>query len=159
LWTTVWAPFDGPEVSFDGLLRYDGEAWLHIPYEPADGAALRAGTGRRVAVDPDGIVWVGGIGPGGFSATVWDGESWATYGPADVGPEYDHTTTHFFRDGTVLFNDGQVFFDGTKLRATHLPRGTLAYGPDGNAWMVANADDGMPDGLYVITPEAVAATE
>jgi hypothetical protein len=125
---------DGPEVS--GFSRWLDGSWTTTSFEPT--AARDSGWG--LTFDPDGIPWIGSL----------------------------------------------TWFDGTRLRHVQVPSSdanrklnvrSVAHAPDGSIWIVVENPvppkqlpcpkstdgpvncQGQTDGLYVITPEAVAATE
>jgi hypothetical protein len=182
VWTDIWdLPSDSslPPV-FAGLATYDGDGWTL--FESSDASVARI---ERLAVAPDGNVWVVGVTPevldsGGLIAWAWDGETWAEVG--SLGTDPGGLDVHFAPDGTVWF-DPLTYFDGTMIRHLEVPAsgsstspriGSFSYAPDGAVWTVVvdmrtpeelgcqanpRVCQGVPDGLYVITPEAVAATE
>jgi hypothetical protein len=90
---------------------------------------------------------------------VWDGDDWMTFGPVEAPRRYEppfgsRTDARFLDDGRVWLLDGLLVVDDDGLRTQDLPGVPgVEFGPDGSAWTVA---DGA---LYVITPDAVAATE
>jgi len=168
-----------PDTMFTGLASYDGERWTTVETDdPVPGYV------GDLKVAPDGSVWVAlrVRDDGGLTVLKWDGATWDTYGPVD-----DHRSVggssaiHFAPDGTVWFG-ATLFYDGSDLRQVALPTaltdgelrvGPHALGPDGSVWAVlidmrdpkSLGCEVEPDvckgvaSLYVITPEAVAATE
>ena len=68
---------------------------------------------------------------------------------------------HIFDDGTAWFEDGRYVMDRSGVRRTSIqPPGRMAYSRDGHAWVVSlEKEHGWDIGLYVITPEAMAAVE
>ena len=164
---------------FTGLASYDGERWTTVEVdEPVPGHAL------RMAVAPDGTVWVALRGPEDWTELTvvqWDGASWDTFGPVDDRSWSGSSEIHFAPDGTVWFG-ATTFYDGSDFRRVEIPTsitdgelrvGSHAFGPDGSLWVVlidmrdpeslgceVNPDkcEGVAS-LYVITPEAVAATK
>ena len=97
-----------------------GEEWLTFTED--DG--LASNICRCVAVDHDGVVWVGHgdevAGIGGVSS--WDGETWSTYYSytTDWGLRsnivhdiaIDQYNNRWFATGTILFDGGLTKFDG-----------------------------------------------
>jgi len=160
---------------FTGLASYDGERWTTVEVdEPVPGHAL------RMAVAPDGTVWVALRGPEDWTKLAvvkWDGATWDTFGPVDDRSWQGSSEIHFAPDGTVWFG-ATTFYDGSDFRRVEIPTsitdgelrvGSHAFGPDGSLWVVfidmrdpeslgceVNPDvcEGVSS-LYVITPEAV----
>ena len=133
----------------DGLVAFDGSAWSWVPY--AGDAAMTDTLG--MAVEADGVVWVGfWQGP----ILSWDGDSWTEH-PLEVGRKDRLFPVQSWPNGTVWFGS-DARWDGTTLSLAEpvIPWGSAsppATAPDGSAWTV------IEEQLYVITPEAVAATE
>ena len=118
----------------------------------------------------------------------WDGSFWTSYGPAEgaAPPQgVSRTGLQSLPDGTFWFGTLAVI-EGTSLRQVLVPASagnrkpaaaSVALAADGNYWVAVIDSDrrgpprcpratlkgeqcqGTTDGLYVITPEAVAATE
>jgi hypothetical protein len=132
-------------------------------------------------IGPDGVFWIRGVGRSGLMAVSWDGTQWTWYGPWET--EAGFGPAHFAADGTVWLSP-LTKVDGASLTTVDWPRsptnrrpgvGSVAHAPDGSIWVVVLdqtpraeclrnvRNDGechiATDGLYVITPEAVAATE
>jgi hypothetical protein len=168
-----------PQV-VDGLATFDGDGWTTVPLD--EQIAGFAGFVESVDVAPDGSVWMVLSGfDGSLMAKTWDGTSWTTYGP--VRGTFAPRGIHFRPDGTSWLGMNTLI-DGSSDRQVVLPASptnrephwSVAHAPDGSVWVVAidrhrsgpprcprTAHDhncqGATDGLYVITPEAVAATE
>ena len=136
-------------------------------------------TARDHALGADGILWV----LDGDRLMTWGGEDWVIHsegqfnemsctalgggpstpeGMGKVGSECSvecqeqacYWAMDVAPDGTVWLWGGTVSaFDGAEW--THYPEGdlVLGFGPGGDVWVIGS------DGLYVIRPEAVAATE
>jgi len=173
------------EVPLDHLARYDGERWT--TYSSADGLPRLTHALTQEpewGIHPDGSVWVLAdpeqttvSDPRSLLWTLksFDGSTWTDWSDGvdllDVGP-----------DGVRLFDigpDGTVWmgmpgqdhpeyvhlasFDGANwqqyprlhLHGMASPSSGLDIAPDGSAWVLAEEDQG----LYVITPDAVAASE
>jgi hypothetical protein len=122
----------------------------------------------------------------GLSWTAYDpvetnaGSSWSdVWGGAPLSMGWGPMTgTWFEPDGSIWF-DGLVHFDGEQFTALDAPLAsadestvvsTISVAPDGTIWIVMVGGYGQDcatsitcgssaEGLYVITPEAVAATE
>jgi hypothetical protein len=183
-WASVrsYSPDTGSfPTGFDGLLHYDGATWIHIPAAPSDiPSEWLAGT-QDMAVTPDGTVWIVEQHPQENDypdvwVRSWDGANWAMYGPSDW-PRWSSTSsgsgtgTHVNPDGTIWFLGGNLLFDRASLHPLDVDLGNLDFdlsnqriGPDGtfapggNIWLAATDLEGARQ-LYVITPEAVTATE
>jgi hypothetical protein len=167
------------DAMFTGLASYDGERWATVEMDdPVPGYAV------DLAVAPgDGTVWVMlREDASRMTAVKWDGTTWDTYGPVDAHLQGRTSGgMHFAPDGTAWLG-ATTFYDGSDLRTVELPTtvtdgelrvGKYAFGPDGSVWVVlidmrdpkSLGCEVQPDvcegiaGLYVITPEAVAAAE
>jgi hypothetical protein len=151
---TIWSPVvrssmrDGSVL--DGLVAFDGSAWSWVPY---DGDAAMTDPWSGMAVEADGVVWVAFVrGP----ILSWDGDSWTEH-PLEVGRKDSLFPVRSWPNGTVWFGS-DARWDGTTLSLAEpaIPWGSSsqpATAPDGSAWTV------IDNKLYVISPEAVAATE
>jgi len=151
---TIWSPVvrssmrDGSVL--DGLVAFDGSAWSWVPY---DGDAAMTDPTSGMAVEADGVVWVAFFkGP----ILSWDGDSWTEH-PLEVGRKDSLLPVRSWPNGTVWFGS-DARWDGTTLSLAEpaIPWGSSrkpATAPDGSAWTV------IDNKLYVISPEAVAATE
>ncbi len=169
---------DGTELA-GALLRFDGEGWEAIP-----GPEGWAPDGSDwLAIGPDGTLWVDASGDANRGALArYDDAGWTTFTDAD-GVEPWHDTSGYWgffmpptvaADGSLWLErfegydcDGAAHYDGTTW-TSYLEEyciSDLAIAPDGSVWLGAEApyDDDTdihgPSGLYVITPEAVAAKE
>ena len=150
----LWAPaYNSDGGTFDGLAKYDGQAWSSIPY-PKESALFSPGP---MSVTPDGVVWVASYADGeGLTMVSWDGEQWHSFGPLAV-PRAS-ADAHVQPDGSTTFGV-MASFDGTSLTRLELPdrvienMGPLTFAPDESAWAAGNG------GLYVFTPQALSATE
>ncbi len=161
LWVLVAGTTDG---RVEGALTYDGQTWAFIPFEKE-----AVGSPLDISVAPDGTVWlVSSYGDDelpGLQVARWDGELWTTIGSLDLPRIPDPGSlawgpTHFLSDGTVWFGGAAARFDGTSLERIDtgdpgLFLDDLVFAPSGAAWALGGAEGG----LYVITPEAVAAIE
>jgi len=181
---TFWSiahPLSDTDSVIDGLVAFDGDRWTTVPLDEEIVAYA-----LDLDVAPDGSVWML-LQPrpeAGMIAKVWDGESWTTYGPYADQVLFSGTI-QFLPDGTTWLGSN-ILIDGSSDRQVTLPASptnrkpewSVAHAPDGSIWVVTEdvhrrADDRCPqprdvigdvrcrvtDGLYVITPEAVAATE
>jgi sugar lactone lactonase YvrE len=172
-----------PAVSPDGdvwlvsegrmLLRFDGEGWEAIP--GPEGWAL----GSSLAIGPDGTLWVNDSGDGDVAR--YDDAGWTTFTDADGVEPWVSTSAYWgYMEPPAVAADGSLWLrrsEGHGCGGTAHYEGTtwtsylvgycindIAIAPDGSAWLGASAyDDDIdiagPSSLYVITPEAVAATE
>jgi hypothetical protein len=149
---TIWFPvvrYPG----LDGLVAFDGSAWSWVPYDDAFGGDGPIGGVVDMAVDADGVVWVGSPqGP----ILSWDGDSWTEH-PLEVGRNDFLLPVRSWPNGTVWFGS-DARWDGTTLSLAEpaIPWASAsppATAPDGSAWTV------IEEQLYVVTPEAVAVTE
>jgi len=151
------------------LLRFDGEGWEAIPgpegWAPGE-------QGRWLDVGPDGTLWVKANPRGGLAR--FDDPGWTTFTQVDgLKPWGEGDSSHadqltvaadgsLWLAGSPLDEDacGVTHFDGTT--ATSYLVGTciedLAIALDGSVWLRADARSGDVH-VYVITPEAVAASE
>ena len=113
----------------------------------------------------------------------WDGTAWTGSGPIEtrVGKALTDNrneagmarTGPYVSDDGIVWFDGLVRFDGQSYTAFEVPATdelwapavySASHGRDGSLWLtvverVINDPSEVPSGLYVITPEAVAATE
>jgi hypothetical protein len=161
----VWAPY------FGGVWHYADGAWEHIAYGGADTGAL-----------PDDVFW--GLGPGTGRDVVLhrhDGTGWRQWslgehdmlpggwnaGPYAVAPDGSFWAGWPIGGGQGC--QGVSRFDGRTwvryLPGMCVPWLGMAIAPDGSMWVHAWEGEDKEDPyagsghLYVITPEAVAATE
>jgi hypothetical protein len=134
---------DGP----DPLYRYDSGEWREEE-PPGEG---------RIAVGPDGTLWLWTYP----QVARFDGTDWQTWGPFDGVSDELHSIPlgAVAPDGSLwsASDSGLLNFDGVTwkrympgLRAT-----AIEITPDGSVWVQGRGRGG----LYVITPEAVAAAE
>jgi len=136
-----------------------------VPYEPEAGSGDDQERSALV-VAPDGTSWIQrtpleATDTVPITFTRWDGETWTDYGPVDYDfgfEDWDRNPT-ILPDGTIWFYDGQIVFDGETVHRSGLPEGVLALGPGDTAWLLAGMGIIERRPLYVITLEAVAATE
>jgi len=180
LWD-MWEPTKGGRGKHS-LTRSDGRVFERIDLP----SGIRKSNPISVTADmnADGTLWAQ-AGPAGPSTLArFDGTRWTTFDESDgVPPLGGHYQGHpgFLRvapDGSVWVNplgdweatgnecDGVASFDGEAW--DRYLRGICIYAmdvaPDGNVWLQAgvmrHAGSGFePVEVYVITPEAVAATE
>ena len=149
------------------LLSYDGREWQVV--EVPGGRLYDAWAGQSFDIGPDGTMWAAyGVRPG---IARLDGSSWTVFTEAEGvrpwGTEGFIPTDHLHAaaDGSVWVNavgtgsscGGVANFDGSTWTSylTDLCVHDLDIGPDGAVWVRAGTW-GSP-GLYVITPESVAA--
>ena len=157
IWVEVIGMSQDEHETFDGLLAYDGSTWSSIPYDGDEFSVWDS----EIAVDRDGVVWFSGFGVG-RAILSWDGESWVSHMIA--GSEDGWFRVQPIRpwpNGVVWFGN-VARWDGSDLEVFEQPAdprprpsiyGPVATAPDGSAWTI------MKEQLYVITPEAVAASE
>jgi hypothetical protein len=161
---TIWFPVvHGEGAGFDGLTAYDGSTWSVIPFD-SDDPVNQFGLG----VDADGVVWVPVIptvmtlpteDPSAGEISSWDGVSWTSHRIEGAEERAILFPVLVWPNGTIWFGLVATRWDGSTLSVVEpaVPPsgryGPLATAPDGNAWTV------IEEQLYVITPEAVAATE
>ena len=143
------------------LARFDGQVWEVFPYLPASDTD-DLGPRSIQAVGPDGAVWLTDAYSAqdrgraiidldlsdvrGLSLPVsFDGERWSRY------PEVLADWASDPLNGFVVSDKKESSFDTYDI----------ALGPDATAWVTVSAArfDVQRRGLYVITPEPVAATE
>ena len=164
----LWVP------QWTGLWHYADGVWDEITYGDPDTGTM-----------PDGVFWAIGEGPTGSSEILHrhDGTGWRRWTLQDEGMSPGWGTTpqeytaapdgSFWAGWTVYVSDGAVDesrcgvsrFDGLTW-TRYLPGmcvGRLDIAPDGSVWLAAAEGDGsewdLPYSLYVITPEAVGASE
>jgi hypothetical protein len=184
-----WEVLQGPEAGGAGwvigsatgkvVLVRVGESIMRAtteglaPFHDASVAPAALVHRRPAGVADDGTLWW--TAPRGSERPAdlvrFDGSSWQTFEIPEVARMGPLGTT-VAPDGTVWVGSGAYdvrgsglhHFDGTAW-TRFLPQLTifsLDIGPDGAVWFIAKADPGdnrEDAGLYVITPEAVAATE
>ena len=173
----VWTP--GGYQEAEVLLRFDGEEWEVIP---GPEGVVNTAEGRSLAFGPDGTLWVHANDPSGSDwnsggLARFDDPGWTVLGEADgVEPwgAQGWIATDLISvaaDGSFWLNgidhlggcDGVDHYDGSTW--TSYLRGScvhdLSIAPDGGVWVRADIVDvpGNATGLYVITPEAVAASD
>ena len=163
--------WDGGEL----LLRFDGEGWARIPGPIPGPEGWEPGHRGRglLEVGADGALWVKASRTG---VARFDDPGWTTFTEADgvepwgVPDDVFTNVLEVAADGSLwligLMTDepedccGVSHYDGTTW--TSYLVGSLvhdfAIAPDGSVWLGAD-DLASPLRLYVITPEAVAATE
>jgi hypothetical protein len=162
----------------EALLRFDGSEWGVLPLPEG---FLHAATGRSFGFGPDGTLWVQvrGLAAGHSDArglARFDDPGWTMFTEPDGGlgwqgwtgpdgepvwPGQDLLTVA--ADGSFWLRGrptedgcgGVAHFDGTAWTSYLVESciNDLAIAPDGSVWLRGD------DPLYVITPEAVAATE
>ena len=177
---TVWA------IRSPWVASYDGDSWTTLP--DITGAGDKGTFDAEIEVDGDGVVWILGQRRHFDEAQDrfvvddtllgrWDGTSWTTFEP-DAAPGVGTELT-IGPDGTVWVGP-LTWFDGATFHRFDAPISdgnaqpelvSAAHAPDGSVWvaMVDRSEtgdqacptfcEGEPEGLYVITPEAVAATD
>jgi streptogramin lyase len=149
------------------LLRFDGEGWEAIPGPEGWDPGTR---GRYLDVGPDGALWVKARAAGDLAR--FDDRGWATFTEADGVKRWDEKGSSF-TDLLEVAADGSVWLNGSPTDegcgVTHYHGTTwtsylagsciedFAIAPDGSVWL--GAAEGSRLHVYVITPEAVAATE
>ena len=153
---------------------FDGTDWHVVPAH--DGLDWVS----SFAVGPDGTLWtIGDSLQTHHSLARLDDSGWALFTEADGvrpwgGQQADWWTIDTIEvapDGGVWVNathdpagacDGLARFDGMAW-SSYLPGrciSDLDFAPDGAVWVVAREPEGASEvNTYVITPEAVAATE
>jgi len=175
---TLWARLG---TSFNGLAAYDGTTWTAVEFDGVIDARQFSGLGvgsdgtglSGQGIGPDGTVWTALLGEDGLVVVSWDGETWATYerGRGELGPRRslsgDHPIVRFLPDGSPWFF-GVAEIDGEALRPIDVLASlgdetptvkALANAADGSTWVVVDQPGVTDGGLYVITAEAVTATE
>jgi hypothetical protein len=158
----VLDPVDRPvEVGTDGTVWFAGAEPMMADGEPV--------------LNEDWPWW---LMPGDSYLMRFDGTEWQRWGPADGVPPLGDgwgITLRQAPDGGLWmaqqYHDdmpcsehwGVARFDGSTWRRFVSGRcvGSVDMAPDGSVWLKATSDssDDAPSDLYVITPEAVAATE
>jgi hypothetical protein len=154
IWTDIYDgvpfQFSGDPDTFVGLASYDGEGWA-ITEAPATGIDLV----ERLAVGPDGEVWVAGLdldlddlrgGDHRLVAARYDGDRWEVLPELDgqagdlfwwghwdtPGEGLDIWDMHFPADGSAWF-DPVTYSDGRDIHRLQLPdsvaTGDLRIGP------------------------------
>lgn len=169
----VWLIGDGHM-----LLRFDGEGWAAIPgpegWETIPGPERweLSHMGRSLEPGPDGELWVKASTAGDLAR--FDDPGWTTFTAVDGLESCDRAqgceTTELLdvaADGSLWLNGsatdegcgGTAHLHGTTWTSYLVGSCThdFAIAPDGSVWLVA--DEGGRPSLYVITPEAVAASE
>jgi len=168
------------------LLRFDGEGWEAIPgpegWETIQGPerwevipgpeGLNPGhMGRYLDFGPDGMLWVKANATGDLAR--FDDPGWTTFAAADGVTGWDATgwfgtdLLDVAADGSLWLNGsrtgeacgGTAHFQGTTWTSYLVGSCThdFAIAPDGSVWLVA--DEGGRHSLYVITPEAMTASQ
>jgi hypothetical protein len=158
----------------EAFLRYDGNRWQVI--DVPEGLAT-ADMGESFGFGADGALWAAAGPSDAEESGAHDGlarldeSGWTIFTEADGvrpwGGEFWFATDYLrvAPDGAVWVNaancDGVAGFDGTTwtpyLRSHCVDDFDIT--PDGAVWVLASADHDDPIHAYVITPEAVAATE
>ncbi len=186
VWLIGMVRWDGPEA--EALLRFDGEGWEVIPgpegfLNHTSGNSLDIGPDGTLWVNTnypeDGWPEDGDWRVGGLAR--FDDPGWTAFTEADGVQDWGgqgFIATDLLRvapDGSLWLNGtptedgcgGVAHYDGTTW-TSYLVESCihdLAIAPDGSIWVQANAyrwdnrDISGPVVLYVITPEAAAATE
>jgi len=159
IWADVGYTPNGMTGIFRGLVRYDGSAWSFIPYD-GDDAELCGACSPGLAIDRDGVVWVGRSVRVADAPPVlsWDGESWGSYLQGEVRLRLDGARA--WPNGDIWFGS-DVRWDGTTVSLAEplLPWGELflptprATAPDGSVWTVIDRQ------LYMVTSEAMMVAE
>jgi len=174
---TLWLAFDATEDAAGGLVRFDGRSWERV--DPL-GSRYQS-TADAVAVGDGGVVWAAltacrGQGCLDDHAKLrhflarYDGTTWTVLDEDDGvartnAPGGWKANLAVSPDGLLLTSldkpgTGSVALFDADGRVARLPRQRMgAFGatdiaaaPDGSFWV-------LDDGLYLITPEAVAAAE
>jgi len=171
-----------PPTGGELLLRFDGEGWARIPGPIPGPEGWEPGHMGRglVEVGADGALWVKASRTG---VARFDDPGWTTFTEAD-GVEPWGVPDDVFTNVLEVAADGSLWLIGTPTEepwdwggVSHYDGTTwtsylvgslvhdFATAPDGSVWLGAHdvwlGAKGManPLRLYVITPEAVAATE
>lgn len=182
-----WEQVPGPDDPLEWLRPVaargaESEVWLvgeTVLYRLGDGGWQRHSPPHLVSwadVGPDGTVWIGrNHNVTGEPRTArFDGREWTEYAAGLNGGHVYEGGGGWFQagpDGRVWFNpgdgggcDGVAAFDGESL--DHFLRDMCIFAmdvaPDGHVWLQAGLDDATRPIVmhtYVITPEAVVATE
>jgi streptogramin lyase len=174
--------YDPDGVGGELLLRFDGEGWARIPGPIPGPEGWEPGHMGRGLLDvgADGALWVKASRT---SVARFDDPGWTTFTEAD-GVKPWGVPDDAFTDLLEVAVDGSLWLIGTPTEepwdccgVSHYDGTTwtsylvgslvhdFAIAPDGSVWLGAHdvwlGAKGManPLGLYVITPEAVAATE
>jgi hypothetical protein len=145
------------------LARFDGRTWEVFPYV-SDGDDAGPGPGSIQAVGPDGTVWLTDANtPQDRGARILDdpelqGYRWTPFPVSFDGERwrrYPQVLVDWASDPLAELERWQ----GT--RESTLAVDQIAVGPDGAVWLAVGVgnSDGYRAGLYVITREAVAASE
>ena len=181
VWLVGMVRWDGPDAK--ALLRFDGREWEAIP--GPDGF-INNSMGQSIAFGPDGTLWVHSRDPEGddwnsAGLARFDDPGWTTFTEADGVQNWGgqgFLATDLLGvapDGSLWMNGapggsgcgGVDHYDG-KTWSTFLRESCvhdLALAQDGSVWVRADVVAGSWNsnawdvGLYVITPEAVAASE
>ena len=152
----------------DGLARFAGGEWAE--WTSADLFADNVGFGldHEFKTAPDGSLWFSLWQSADGSALPRDGKSWTWEAVGDgrllyhLAPGSEDAPIVVDVGGTMDAHtlaecDGLARFDGTTV--DHFLPGqciSMDIAADGSVWVLADEDEGRD--LYVITPEAVAAT-
>jgi hypothetical protein len=170
LWTEM------SDQVFLGLASYDGTSWTAFELDGVEWTVGHKAYVADLAVGPDGMIWTALRLNAGPAVVGWDGESWALYGPERFEdlPSITSGWLNFERAVQILPDGSPWFFGVAELDGESLVPidvlasigdGTpivkaLANATDGSTWVVVgDQTDVTNGGLYVITPEALAATE
>jgi hypothetical protein len=185
----VWLMTEATEDGSVSFLRFDGTDWGVVPGPESFRADPLWGTGPLSAsVSRDGMLWMAGDGLAPhLSLARLDEEGWTIFTEADgIEPWGGQTawwgttmdTLWAAPDGSVWVNastatirsdegpgcDGLARFDGETWQSFFSGSciSDLDFAPDGSIWVVAQEGQGWENRTvhtYVITPEAVAASE
>ena len=124
------SPFAAPAEPF--VMRYDGTGWQR--WGPDEGVPSLTWSRPQLAQGPDGGLWVSA------RPDIWFMPPDATDPPFDGIARFDGSTWRYFLSGHDV-SDWDI-------------------APDGSVWLrMEDPDNYFGSGLYVITPEAVAASE
>ena len=133
----VWCAHPPPE---GGLSSFDGNTWTIYPESDI---GLAGGCILAIAVEPDGVVWVGG---GGVGVSHYDGSTWTNY-KSELGMEPPVVAAIALGSDSVVWVGGMGVSRYKDDSWTHysfdvmgvtLEEGnevmSLAVGPDGALW-------------------------
>jgi hypothetical protein len=182
LWLVEAEDVEGEGCSVGAFRRYDGTEWhiIDVPEGLTTGPA-----GESFGFGPDGTLWAAATAGWGGGSDCYepnrglarlDESGWSTFGEGEGvrpwGGQDMYTASDHLRvapNGAVWVNtaddwtdcDGVASFDGASwtpyLQSYCVD--DLDITPGGTVWVLASASRDDPLGVYVITTEAVAATE
>jgi hypothetical protein len=145
----VWVSWAVRGVRAQGraLTEFDGEEWTEIRPDtwpqhrqgPVIGQGKDNPEAAKMRVGPGGDLWVNSYVYEQMTTRVvlvWDGEEWTTLTSIELCDCLEFLRPFGLPDIVFDFDDAA----------------------DGSIWAIVGTEDG-PNGLYVITPEAVAAAE